>query len=71
MKPTVKNDKFLFIENTNLLASRQDHIFVPVGETTEISLDAYQFNTLVNCSNDENYSVTKVSMSCKKKFPLV
>ncbi|KAK6638446.1 hypothetical protein RUM44_008875 [Polyplax serrata] len=56
--------KEIFSENTNLLASRQDHIFVPVGETTEISLDAYQFNTLVNCSNDENYSVTKCEEMC-------
>ena len=42
------------------MSSRQDHVFVPVGEITEVSIDAYQFNVLRNCSDEENYSVTEV-----------
>lgn len=43
------------------MSSRHDHVFVPVGETTEISIDAYQFNSLKNCSPDDSYSATEVS----------
>lgn len=58
---------FRFVsENINLMSSRQDHVFVPVGETTEVNIDAYQFNTLRNCSNTENYSATEVSLLIRR-----
>ncbi|EEB18683.1 conserved hypothetical protein [Pediculus humanus corporis] len=53
-----------FSENINLMSSRQDHVFVPVGEITEVSIDAYQFNVLRNCSDEENYSVTECEENC-------
>lgn len=78
---TIKNTKFsqefslyefhfFFVENTNFLASRQDHIFLPAGEEVEVSLDAYQFNILKNCNREAGYSRSEVMSTTINYFLL-